>query len=111
MADLDFIPFYGYDPLASENNGLVKWFGDVKDYWDSDRGQYQLMAILDKLTGGLVSLDQRMSEMDSTLKLYGKTWSDVMNGYPYKTLAWGSTGAAFSAGLNFVSSNLRRLYS
>lgn len=100
-----------FDDLFSEkNNGLVKWFADSIDYWNSPRGQYQSRAILNKLTFGMIEMDEKMRQMDDGLKRYGLTWDDVMNNFPSNTLAWGSTGVAFSGGLNFVSSNINRLY-
>lgn len=82
----------------------------TNDYLSTARGQYWAKATLASLIpplGDYMKLADAQREMDEALNLYGMGYDDIK--YATKTLGFRSSGFAGST-LNFVSSNVRRLY-
>lgn len=85
-------------------------------YWTSPRGEFELMAGLSALPFGIgdmfrsiYSYQDDMKEADAYLDMIGLSWEDIK--YPSRTRAFNSGGSVARAGVNFISSNVNRLYS
>lgn len=75
------------------------------------RGQYYAKAMMSELVppyGAYLRTMDAMHEMDNALALYGLGYEDIR--YITKTVGFRSAGSLPSSTLNYVSSNVNRLY-